>query len=258
MHDGISWGRKWRTTMGKPLANRSKETHVTLITVLSGVGRYADPWHPISETSRCIAEVLGAEGYEVEVRPDHDPDAWSDLSGVDVLVVNSGGGDPDVPPQRVAEWEPVYQAIDRFVAVGGPLLGVHSAANAFPEWPGWAEIIGTNWTRGVSGHPDASVSVFEAQPGAEGHPVFDGIEPLTGVVEREVPAVIAYDERYWRMPLRPSITPLLGHESPFGWHVMGWANGRRAMYDGLGHDARSYLSASRCRYLTNEVAWLLD
>ena len=38
---------------------------------------------------------------------------------------------------------------------------------------------------------------------------------------------------------------------------MGWAVGDRVLFDGLGHDERSYQSESRRKLLVNEVEWLL-
>ena len=35
--------------------------------ILSGAGRYADPWHPYAETSARLAELAATAGYDVEV-----------------------------------------------------------------------------------------------------------------------------------------------------------------------------------------------
>jgi hypothetical protein len=35
--------------------------------VLSGGGRYADPWHPFAETSGALAGILGESGFGVEI-----------------------------------------------------------------------------------------------------------------------------------------------------------------------------------------------
>ncbi len=225
------------------------------VVVFTGLSRYQDPWHPVAETSQEIASVVRTLGLTPDMRTDESPDDLSDLSGVDLLIVNSGGGDPETPPTYDAAWQPVYDAVAAHAASGGAILAVHNSAVAFPEWAGWAEIVGTGWERGVSGHPEISLAVFEADPSAADHPVFDGVDALQGVTER--PAVVCYDERYWKMPVLPGNTPLLGHETLTSWHVMGWARGERVLYDGLGHDRRSYRSALRRRYLANEIRWLL-
>jgi hypothetical protein len=225
------------------------------ITIFTGLSRYADPWHPVAETSAEIAGVVRSLGLDVDLRTDEDPEALADLAGVDLLIVNSGGGDPEHPITYDPAWQPSFDAVAAHVAAGGALLAVHSSAAGFPEWPGWADIIGTSWTRGTSGHPEISLAVFEADPSAVDHPVFSGLSPVAGVTDR--PALVCYDERYWRMTVKDGNTPLLGHETLGDWHVMGWSRGPRILLDGLGHDARSYTSAHRRLYLANEIRWLL-
>ncbi len=225
------------------------------VVIFTGLSRYADPWHPVADTSAEIARVVRALGMEPDMRTDETPDALADLTGVDLLIVNSGRGNPDAPPRYDPAWQQSFDAVLAHAEAGSAVLAVHSAAAAFPEWPGWADIIGTGWTPGVSGHPEASLAVFEADPSAAHHPVFDGLTPLEGVTDR--PVVVAYDERYWRMPVRTGNTPLLGHVTLGDWHVVGWSREGTRVYDGLGHDRRSYASAHRRRYLANEIRWLL-
>lgn len=225
------------------------------VTIFTGLSRYADPWHPVAETSAQIAAVAENLGLAVDLRTDEDPASLADLSGVDLLIVNSGGGDPDQPIAYDPAWQPAFDAISAHVASGGALLAVHNAAIAFPEWAAWADIIGASWIRGTSGHPESSYAVFEADRSAVDHPVFTGLSPIDGVTDR--PAVVCYDERYWRLDQHDGNTPLLGHETLGAWHVNGWARGDNVLFDGLGHDARSYTSAHRRRYLANEIRWLL-
>ena len=225
------------------------------VTIFTGLSRYADPWHPVEQTSAEIAAVVRSLGLDVDLRTDEDPGALADLSGTDLLIVNSGGGDPERPIAYDPAWQPSFDAVSAHVAKGGALLAVHNAAIAFPEWPAWADIVGTDWVRGTSGHPERSYAVFEADPSAVDHPVFSGLVPILGVTDR--PAVVCYDERYWRLVAHEGNTPLLGHETLGEWHVMGWAHGSNVLYDGLGHDARSYTSAHRRLYLANEIRWLL-
>ena len=42
------------------------------VTVVSGSGRFADPWHPLAETSARVADVLRGAGHEVTVTDDVD------------------------------------------------------------------------------------------------------------------------------------------------------------------------------------------
>lgn len=225
------------------------------VVIFTGLSRYQDPWHPVAETSAEIARVVRELGLQPDIRTDETPGALADLSGVDLLIVNSGGGDPDAPIVYDPAWQPSFDAVAAFAAAGSPILAVHNSAHAFPDWPGWEEIIGTGWTPGVSGHPEISLAVFEADPVAVTHPIFDHLAPLRGVTER--PVVISYDERYWRMPVRDGNTPLLGHETQGEWYVMSWSRGTSVVFDGLGHDRRSYASLQRRQYLAGEIRWLL-
>jgi hypothetical protein len=225
------------------------------VVIFTGLSRYQDPWHPVAETSAEIAQVVRGLGLEPEMRTDESPDALADLTGVDLLIVNSGGGGPDNPITYDAAWQPSFDSVAAYAASGSAILAVHSSANGFPEWPAWGDIIGTRWIPGTSGHPEISLAVFEADPSAITHPVFADLVPVTGVTER--PGVICYDERYWRMPLHAENTPLLGHETQGGWYPVSWSRNGSVVFDGLGHDRRSYASAQRRQYLANEIRWLL-
>ncbi len=216
------------------------------IRVVSGTGRHTDPWHPFGETSPGIARALAEAGHDTEV-VDAEPAAIGDLDGVDLLVVNAGGGlaarDP-LPCEP--EWTDAYGRLDDWLA-GHPMIAVHTGINAFRDWPRWFELCGGTWVPGVSGHPERSQAVFEPVPGAEGHPILAGLD-----------RVIAYDERYWRIELHDGITPVLMHETLDVHHPVVWvAPSGGVVYDALGHMGRTYESAERRRLLANEAAFLL-
>lgn len=105
---------------------------------------------------------------------------------------------------------------------------------------------GGQWVRGTSWHPQRCIATFEKVPGAEGHPVWQGLDVVT-----------AYDERYSDLDVHEDSVPLIHHELSEQWQVMGWAHGSNVVYDAMGHDRRSYMSETRRRYLLNEVEWLL-
>lgn len=216
------------------------------VRIFSGSGRYSDLWHPFEESSAAIATTLREVGHEVEVRQS-EPEAIGDLTDVDLLVVNSGGGDPNKPSIQTPDWARAHAALGAWVGAGNPVLAVHTAANAFRDWPGWADIVGATWQPGVSGHPERSIATFEPVPGAEDHPILDGLDSVT-----------AYDERYWKMLLSPRIqAKILRHETGETFHDVVWVAAPNVVYDALGHDGRSYESPTRRRLLTNEVSWLL-
>ncbi len=215
------------------------------IRILTGHGRYGDPWHHFDETSAAVAEILESQGHRVTVVLD-EPTSITGLGRADLVVVNLGGN-PSVELDPDATWAQAQREFGSWIADGGRVLGLHSASNAFPDWSEWPTLLGGQWVRGVSWHPERSVATFEPCPEAVDHPVWSGCIPVT-----------CYDERYCGLTVHPSSTPLVRHELGEEWHVMGWARGDSVVYDGMGHSGRSYVAPSRARFLVNEVDWLLS
>lgn len=219
------------------------------VVVLSGAGLYADPWHPFDDTSAAIAALIERDGLSCAVR-DVAPDAL-DRPPSRLLVVNAGGGDPENRPDPDDSWNGFFERITAW-AGERPTLVVHTGVNT--GWPGWAERVGGRWVRGVSEHPRMSVATFQAvdpgHPVTEGLPTGDGIGGLDGI-----PVVTCYDERYQGLEIDERAVPLYGHETG-EFHVCGWQFGT-VIYDGLGHDTRSYASRTRRRLLSNEIGVLL-
>lgn len=213
--------------------------------VFSGSGRYRDPWHPFEQTSAAIAEVItGLGGWEVEV-VQSEPESLTALDDVELVVINSGVGDPGNPPEPDPVWERAHAELGRWIEAGGPVLGTHTAAATFPDWPQWPALLGGRWVRGTSMHPPQGQATFDL---ASDHPILRGLDGVT-----------VDDERYSYLELGHGVVPLLRHEHDDRPHVMAWAHETetvRAVYDGLGHGPESYASASRRHLLRNEIAWL--
>ncbi|MGA4670281.1 ThuA domain-containing protein [Propionibacteriaceae bacterium Y1923] len=218
---------------------------MALLRVLSGVAPYDDPWHPFPETSAAAAEVLRGAGYRVEVL-DSTPEALGSLDEVDLLVVNCGRGDGRGLGDSLGEWTPAFAAADAWLAAGGVVLGLHTAANTFHDWPTWAGLLGGRWVPGHSFHPPLDEVGFDIVPGAADHPVLAGLS-----------RVQVADERYSDLVVDEGVTPLLQHHHEGVAQVMAWA-AERAVYDGMGHDGRSYESADRQCFLVNAADWLLS
>jgi hypothetical protein len=63
--------------------------------LLTGTGRYADPWHPFTETSHALAGILDEAGFDVIVAADAEAALeWltSSWNWPDLLAVNVGQG----------------------------------------------------------------------------------------------------------------------------------------------------------------------
>jgi hypothetical protein len=210
--------------------------------VVSGGGRYADPWHPFPATSEALATVLRARGCRVDV----DADADAALARLDqdplpsLLVLNIGWHGPE----RLAG--PAAEGLVAGLRKGLPTLIVHSTLTAFPEWPLWRDIVGGGWTRGTTYHPDYGAGVVLARPG---HPLTAGLDQLS-----------ILDERYTRLWVDGASEVFLEHEEEGKRHALGWTRTWGAsliVADALGHDAASYDAEGRTLLLARELDWLL-
>lgn len=214
------------------------------ILIASGVGPYSDPWHPFERTSPRIADVLRSAGHDVEVR-DTVPGSLLDLATFELLVVNAGGGIEDDGEAPSASFAEDLEALRRYLDGEGRVLSIHTSNGAFGQLPQWRAAVGGCWGANAF-HPDLLDASFDPAPGAEEHPVWAGLD-----------GVEVFDEKYSGLDVDAGVTPLVQHTTDGDTHVMGWAVGERVLFDGMGHDERSYDSESRCRLLVNEVAWLL-
>jgi type 1 glutamine amidotransferase len=215
---------------------------VTRVLVLSGSGRYSDPWHPLAQTSARLADILRERGHDVEVSSDID-DRLTDLSEVDVLVVNASDSarhdaDADVP--TIAE---ARSGLLAFHARGGGIVAVHSASLTLRGIPEWPDLIGGRWVIGTSMHPDIGEADIHVLP----HAVTTGVADFR-----------TFDERYSSLEVHPRATPLGWHAHDGAAHPLMWAlqsDAGRAVYLGLGHDDRAY-EAPETRLLVGQaVQW---
>lgn len=221
--------------------------------ILSGAGRYADPWHPYAETSARLASLVAEAGYDVEVRDDVDAALAALGDDVRLLVVNAG--DPDGPDAAGAEPATgraapaaadvddgaLEAAIDRGIGI----LAMHSAASSLRDFPAFHRAVGGRWEDDVSWHPpfgEAHVHVVG------NHAIREGLADFT--VE---------DERYTALRMHDVIEPIAEHEEGGFRHPLVWARefGRsRLVYDALGHDARSYDSEGHRALIAQALRWL--
>src|SRR5690625_714065 len=213
--------------------------------IISGAGRYSDPWHPFEETSAALARALDGLGLEAAVHPS---DAGGlDLAGVDLLVVNAGGGSTTDDDDRFPEPARLRAAVAAFTARGGPTLVVHTGSNTFYETPRWAELIGGRWVPGTSMHPPLGEAVIQVLDDA--HPITAGLGQLQ-----------VRDELYCHLEVAATARPLAVHEYQGRQHPLLWVHehdGVRVVYNALGHDGQAYAGTDRRELLRREVQWLL-
>lgn len=215
---------------------------MSTVLVLSGAGPYADAWHRFNETSNRLAMIIDDLGHDVRVN-NRVEDALIDLETVDLLVINVGNPTAARQVEIVAAMQQsLLDHLDR----GGGLLAVHSSSISFATMPRWSEILGGHWVSGTSMHPALSETMINT---CGPHPITDGLGDIT-----------VTDERYSYLYTESDVTLLGRHIHDHRWHPIIWARdtgGGRVVYDGLGHDTRSYDSPGHVELIRRSVTWLL-
>jgi type 1 glutamine amidotransferase len=209
--------------------------------ILTGSGRYADPWHPFEQTTSILAELLGAAGYRVEIASDVDSRLAEGIE-TDLLVVNAGLPRDDA----AAPSADGRDGLRRTLESGCPLLAVHAASTTFIDAPEWEAALGGAWVRGHSMHPPFSEAAVQVLP----HPLTEGIEDFT-----------VSDERYSFLRVAAEVEVLAVHEHEGRTHPLAWIREStgtlgRAAYDALGHDVRSFTSPVHRRLLESLIGWV--
>jgi type 1 glutamine amidotransferase len=211
--------------------------------VLSGGGKFADPWHRFAGTSARLADVLWSLGHQVEVT-DFVSDRVADLAHFDLIVVNAAAGPGLSAAEQDAARDGLRTALDRGVGV----LAMHVGVCALLRLPQWETVTGAVWVEGQSGHPPLGPA--RVQTHQDRHPIVGS-----------VPDFDLTDERYTGLRLAPGLVPLATHRHQGRQYPLVWARelGRtRVVADTLGHGVQSYDSAGHRRLLSRAVRWLTE
>ncbi len=220
--------------------------------ILSGAGRYADPWHPFSQTSPLLAELAQASGWQPVITTEIDQRLADGLADFDLIIVNAGDpwsnlGQTEDHPADPALIEAGRASLAAAFARGIDVLGVHTAAASLLDYPQFRQALGGAWVPGRSWHP--AMSHLEVRP------LHDQI--VEGLCDFRV-----FDERYTDLEVDEAVEPLMEVQSGPGEDdvVVAWAHhygGSRVVYDALGHDTRSYDSCGHKSFLKRVLSWLL-
>jgi uncharacterized protein len=232
--------------------------------VLSGCGRFADAWHPFALTSACLAKIIEAAGFEVEIAGVDD--RMAHLDNADLVAVNIGA--PSIPDYRLDADS--RAGLLCYLERGGPLLVMHVSATSLPAIPEWETIMGGIWVRGTTMHPDYGPSEIRVRSGQ--HAIVENVSNFT-----------LTDERYSYLRVADDVTILATHAHDAIEHPILWAHsyelparertstgagagtsrggpaaapGPRIVYDALGHDERSYESPEHAEIIAASVRWL--
>ena len=251
--------------------------------ILSGAGRYADPWHPFPETSARLAALAQESGWRTVITEDIDQQLASGLDEYDLLIVNAGdpwmvtppapqttSADPPTglqcvllphdeakPRTESLQWAgaglvPDQEMISRgrvnlsaALARGIAVLGVHTAAASLRDYPEFRQVLGGEWVRERSWHPDFGELTIHPQP-----------HPFT----THCPEFTTQDERYTDLDIDEHVKPLATTNDDDRTHLLTWTTPHptsRIIYHGLGHDQRTYDSLGHQRFLRQLMAHLL-
>jgi type 1 glutamine amidotransferase len=214
--------------------------------------------HDFPATTGCLAELLDVHGVVPEVHTDVEA-AMRALPGAALLVVNAlrwtmtGPATPEryrrqAAAEGVSPSAHARAALAGHLRGGGGVLGVHTAAICFDDWPEWGETLGGKWVWGVSSHPPVGPAVQVRA--AAGHPLVDGVASFTVV-----------DEVYGGLALSAGVTGLLSAAQPGGTGTaqpLLWAReygGGRVVYDALGHHPPSYQVPEHREILRRAIRW---
>jgi len=216
--------------------------------ILSGAGRYADPWHPFADTSARLADLAQQGGWEVVTDQDPDTRLAAGLDGIDLLIVNTGdpwtNNDDDATGPKPELIEQGRTGLARAFQRGISVLGIHTAAASLRDYPQFRAALGGEWVRGRSWHPlfgQVTVRPLHDQ-------IVEGLSDFT--VE---------DERYTDLDIDPSAEPLAWTGDQDQTYILAWAHQYQAcriVYSALGHDTRSYDSKGHRLFLQRALNWL--
>jgi type 1 glutamine amidotransferase len=159
-------------------------------------------------------------------------------------VINIGNPREARPQSRIDAAE---RGLEGHLARGGALLGIHVSATSMTTMSGWSQMLGGHWVRGRTMHPEQDLATILVRVGA--HPIVRGLADFT-----------VFDERYSYLHTNADITVVCEHQTDGRLHPIVWARESglaRVVYDGLGHDTRSYESPGHVELLRHAVGWLL-
>lgn len=212
---------------------------MTKALILSGGGRYTDPWHPFAGTSTRLAGIAESLGHTVEIAEELE-ERLVDLSDVDVVVVNAAGG-----PVTAAH-DASISGMRAFLARGGAVMAIHVGASTLIGLPEWERVTGMMWISGVSMHPRLGPAHVLVHP--ERHPIAGPLHDFDLI-----------DERYCYLRVAPDVVPFVSHEHEGTNQPLAWARtyGKaRIVTDALGHGVESYDSRDHHELIQRSFQWL--
>jgi type 1 glutamine amidotransferase len=196
-------------------------------------------------------KALGAKaGYTVDATEDPAVFSAEKLESYKAIVLVSTTTDPKRPE---TEWfvGAKREALQRFLADGKGVIGLHAAGDSHYHWGWYGQMIGGYFERHPKGTPKATVTVVDAN------------HPATAKLPKTLERV---DEWYYYKDFDPTVHVLITvdpatigdgeadvNPNPVVWyHTFG---GGRVFYSGLGHTAENYREPYMIDLLTGALAY---
>ncbi len=180
-------------------------------------------------------EARGMECVTVEFESEDDDRSLEPIEDADALLVFTRRLNAD------------GRELERFkscCASGRPIVGVRTASHAFQNWLEFdSEVLGGSYDMHYGAGPIVRV---EAAPGAAGHPILEGVQPLE-----------SRGSLYRSAPIADDATLLLTGTTDEATEPVAWTRmnaGGRVFYTSLGHQD-DFRDPGFLRLLTNGVLW---
>lgn len=243
---------EYRDHRTSPTAGRLVLSTIRRVRALLLVGGWA---HPAEQTGPPTAAALASLGFTVDtVTSLYDVTAALADAEYDLLVVHAcmfqmlDARYTSAQRATFASTTPAgfRTAVESHLAAGRPLLGMHTAALCFDDWPEWAGLLGATWSWERSNHPPPGPFGVKFTDDA----MVNGLHPIEVV-----------DELYrYVTPARGAVVLATATDDAAVTHPVAWRGSStvaRVAYSSLGHDARSLENSGHRALLGRIVAWLL-
>ena len=199
-------------------------------------------YHPFEVTSKLLSDILNNFGLNSQIMPVGRGLEELAEKEFDLLTVNALAFTMLQHPKYDSlrdEFgfktdQKAIKAIKSHLENGGRLLGIHTAAICFDDWPEWEEILGVKWVWGKSWHPEPCMVQVK---GSEDFETFDELYCDLNVSDKaEVIATGSTNDRVVSEPI------LVINDN--------------AAYLALGHDAKAFETVGFVSLLEKAVSKL--
>jgi type 1 glutamine amidotransferase len=198
------------------------------------------PSHNWRETTPVVREILESGGrFDVRVSEEPGVLASPSLFSYDVVVLNyrdANGREPGEEAQK---------NLQKFVAGGKGLVGIHFAINAFRDWKEYRNLVGRVWVKGSGHSPKGPFKVSVEK----GHPLTEGLSDFE--IDDELYSALAGDGKLTVLATAPSE---FSHKvEPLAW-TLPFEKGR-VFVTVLGHDAKARRVPEFSKLLQRGTEW---